>query len=587
MTNGTLDAKGPENEATISFCAAAGLGLQTAEDISRSFLSDAGFYVFSTREYMSRIRGGNNSTQIRVGVSPVRAPSDRIDWLFAVTPGLRPNVTDAITDETRILGDADVVGQEIAALGRELTHLGLAQRAKEIGGDLYSSMIVAGVIAGIFALPEDCADALIEGRFGKQGLAEKNLAAFRAGHALGGEITGGKPAISPVVARKGGEIFLSGNDAIALGAAAAGCNFVTAYPMSPGTGVFSYFAHHARELDCVVEQVEDEISAINMAIGAGYAGALALTSTSGGGFALMSEGLSLAGVAETPVVIHVAQRPGPATGLATRTEQADLELALYSGHGEFPRAVYAPINIESAFRTAARAFYTARKFQMPAVLLSDQYFVDCAYDVETPEPGAVSSVPGPIRTNADYKRYAFLSPGEVTSPFAVPGFGDGLVAFDSHEHFEDGHITEDRDTRKKMVEKRLAKVDALRAEALPPLVIGPKDFHTVVVCWGSTFEALREAAETLGLDGVAIAACEQVYPLSNELIALIKHGARKIFVEGNATGQFARLVRSLTGVEASAQILKYDSLPFSSGGLARALRGVLAKKGGARGGTLR
>ena len=577
MESGANSTKKPKSEVTIAFCAAAGLGLQTAEDLSRSFLSEAGFYVFTAREYMSRVRGGSNSTQIRVGTSPVRAPVDRIDWLFAISPGLRPNISENISGDTKILGDASVIGKEIESLGHVLTDLDLARRAKEIGGALYSSMIVAGVIAGIFGLGETCADKLIAERFDKADVVEKNQGAFRVGHALGVELTGGKAALDRADVSKGGEVFLSGNDAIALGAAAAGCNFVTAYPMSPGTGVFSYFAHHAHELDCVVEQVEDEISAINMAIGAGYAGALAMTSTSGGGFALMSEGYSLAGVAETPVVIHIAQRPGPATGLATRTEQADLELALHSGHGEFPRAIYAPINIESAFRVAARAFYTARKFQMPVVLLSDQYFVDCAYDVETPDPGAVSAVPGPVRADADYKRYAYPQAGEVTSPFAVPGFGDGLVAFDSHEHVENGHITEDRDTRKKMVEKRLAKAGALQAEALPPLVIGPKNFHTAVICWGSTFESVREAMTYLDCDGVILIACEQVYPLSDEFVKLMDICTQKIFVEGNATGQFARLVRSLTGANAAATVLKYDSFQFTVDDLVRRLGAAIGE----------
>ena len=577
MESGANSMKKPKSEVTIAFCAAAGLGLQTAEDLSRSFLSNAGFYVFTTREYMSRVRGGSNSTQIRIGTSPVRAPVDRIDWLFAISPGLRPNITENISEHTKILGDAGVIGKEIQSLGHTLTDLDLARRAKEIGGALYSSMIVAGVIAGVFGLEESCADVLIAERFGKTDVVEKNNEAFRAGHALGLEVTGGKPALDRAGVSKSGEIFLSGNDAIALGAAAAGCNFVTAYPMSPGTGVFSYFAHHAHALDCVVEQVEDEISAINMAIGAGYAGALAMTSTSGGGFALMGEGLSLAGVTETPVVVHVAQRPGPATGLATRTEQADLELALHSGHGDFPRAIYAPINIESAFRVAARAFYTARKFQTPVILLSDQYFVDCAYDIETPDLGAVPAMPGPMRAEAAYKRYAYPKPGEVVSPFAVPGFGDGLVAFDSHEHVESGHITEDRDTRKKMVEKRLAKAAALQADALPPLVIGPKDYHTAVICWGSTFESVREAMTYLDCDGVALIACEQVYPLSKEFLKLMDACTQKIFVEGNATGQFARLVRSLTDIEKPAKALKYDSFQFTVDELVRRLGAAIGE----------
>lgn len=572
---GTVKIQAPE--VTISFCAAAGLGLQTAEDLSRAFLSAAGFYVFTSREFMSRVRGGSNSTQIRVGVHPVRAPVERIDWLFAISGGLRPNITENLTEHTKILGDAGVVGAEIESLGHKMTDMGLERLARDFGGQRYSSMIVAGAIAGLFALPEDCADDLIAKRFGQDETAGKNKGAFRVGRALGLSAAGGAPVLDRAAAEKQGEIFQSGNDAIALGAAAAGCNFVAAYPMSPATGVFSYFAHHAPELGCVVEQAEDEIAAMNMTIGAGYAGAMAMTSTSGGGFALMSEGVSLAGVGEAPVVIHLSQRPGPATGLATRTEQADLELARFSGHGEFPRAIYAPINIESAFRVSARAFYTARKFQTPVVVLSDQFLVDSAYDVPMPDFEALPQIPEPIRTTAEYLRYAYPKQGECCSPFAVPGFGDGLVAIDSHEHSEDGHITEDRATRRRMVEKRLAKGRALQADALPPILVGPKHFHTLVICWGSTFEAAREAMAHLDCDGVTLAACEQVYPLSEKLLKLLNSCSQKIFIEGNATGQFARLVRSETGLEEPTKILKYNSFPFFADELAELLKEKIGK----------
>ena len=354
----------PGSEVAISFCAAAGLGLQTAEDLARQMLSKAGYYVFSTREYMSRVRGGNNSTQIRVSTKPVRAYVDRIDWLFALSPELRTNITENITDDTKILGDASAMEKEISALGRKMIDLDLTKRALALGSPKFSSMIVAGFIAGIFMLKEDSADDLIEKRFSDSDLSEKNKNAFRVGHKLGEEHVGGKPVLGIPDKPDEDEIFLDGNSAVALGAASAGCNYITAYPMSPGTGVFSYFARNAKLFSSVVEQVEDEISAINMVVGAAYAGARAMTTTSGGGFVLMCEGISLAGITETPVVIHLAQRPGPATGLATRTEQADLELALYAGHGEFPKALYAPVNVESAFRMAGQAFNTAHKYQV-------------------------------------------------------------------------------------------------------------------------------------------------------------------------------------------------------------------------------
>ncbi|MGE4487402.1 MAG: 2-oxoacid:acceptor oxidoreductase subunit alpha [Synergistaceae bacterium] len=553
----------PQSEVTISFCAAAGLGLQTAEDLARQMLSKAGYYVFSAREYMSRVRGGNNSTQIRVSTKPVRAYVDRIDWLFALSPELHPNITENITEDTKILGDASAMEKEISSLGRKMIDLDLAKRASDLGSPKFSSMIVAGFIAGIFTLGEDSADQLIEKRFKDGDLSAKNKTAFRVGHKLGKEYVAGKPVVEIPVQSDREEIFLDGNSAVALGAASAGCNYITAYPMSPGTGVFSYFAKNAKLLGSVVEQVEDEISAINMVVGAAYAGARSMTTTSGGGFVLMCEGLSLAGITETPVVVHLAQRPGPATGLATRTEQADLELALYAGHGEFPRALYAPVNVESAFRMAARAFNTAHKYQVQSIILTDQYLLDSGYDIKRPDP---SSVPGPIhpiKTGKDYKRYAFPKKGEYVSPFGVPGYGEGFVSFDSHEHTEDAHITEDRSLRKAMVEKRLKKLEALTAEAVPPIVIGPEKYDTAVICWGSVFEPVKEAMEMLGCKDAALIACEQVYPLSEEFRKIISSPCRKIFVEGNATGQFSRVVRSLTGTGADETILKYNGFQFT------------------------
>ena len=568
----------PGSEVTISFCAAAGLGLQTAEDLARQMLTKAGYYVFSTREYMSRVRGGNNSTQIRVSGKPVRAYLDRIDWLFALSPQLRPNITENITDDTKILGDASAMEKEIASLGRKMIDLDLAKRASDLGSPKFSSMIVAGFIAGIFMLGEDSADIFIEKRFKDPDLSGKNKKAFRVGHELGKDHVGGRPILQVPAKPENDEVFLDGNSAVALGAASAGCNYITAYPMSPGTGVFSYFAKNAKLFSAVVEQVEDEISAINMVVGAAYAGARAMTTTSGGGFVLMCEGLSLAGITETPVVVHLAQRPGPATGLATRTEQADLELALYAGHGEFPRALYAPVNVESAFRIAGHAFHTAHKYQVQTVILTDQYLLDTGYDVKRPDPSYVPAPISPVKTGINYKRYAFPAEGEYVSPFGVPGYGGGFVSFDSHEHTEDAHITEDRILRRRMVEKRLKKMEAMKMEALPPIVIGPEKYDTAVVCWGSVFEPLKEAMEILGSRNTVLVACEQVYPLSEELWRIIKSPCRKIFVEGNATGQFSRVVRSQTGTGADELILKYNGFQFTVEELAAELGSLLGAK---------
>lgn len=572
-----------KNEAVITLCAAAGMGLQTAEDLARRILSEAGYYVFSTREYMSRVRGGNNSTQFRVSSAPVRAQREQIDWLFALSPGLHVNVTENISASTKILGDASVVGEETASLGYAMTDLALAEKTKDIGGAVYSTMIVAGFITGLFDLASDSADEYISSKFAsKPDVVGKNKTAFRTGCELGKKAAGGAPIVSPPSDLEKGLVFMDGNAAVATAAASAGCNFITAYPMSPGTGVFTFFAKHSDELEAAVEQAEDEISAVNMAIGASYAGARAMVTTSGGGFALMTEGLSLAGMTETPLVVHLAQRPGPATGLATRTEQADLDLALYAGHGEFPRAIYAPINVESAFRVTGIAFETARKYQTQSIILTDQYLLDTGYDVKRPIPSSVPSPKIPDEVTVEYKRYAFPENGAAVSPFAVPGHGPGLVSFDSHEHTEDAHITEDRNLRKKMVEKRLAKIEFMQKEAIPHILIGPADHHTLLVCWGSTFEPLKEALEILDVDGVALAACEQLHPLPESFVRLITGNSRKIFVEGNATAQFVGLVRKQTGIEASDTVLKYNGYPFTVDELVNRLGSMLRTNGGAK-----
>ena len=574
-------------DVSFCFCGAAGQGLQTAEDLIGRVLSDSGYYVFTTREYMSRVRGGSNSTRVRVSSTPVRAAVDRIDWLFLLAGGLHPNITANITADTKIIGDASVLTREADRYrnyGGALSELPILSKAKELGGAIYEVTITAGIAAGLFGIQAENAAPLFERRFKDPEVAARNRAAFEFGLALGAELSG-TPLLARYPRADKKEILMDGNTSVSLGAAAAGCNFVTAYPMSPGTAMFRFFAVNAARFGCVVEQVEDEISAINMCIGASYAGARALATTSGGGFALMTEGLSLAGITETPVVVHLAQRPGPATGMATRTEQADLNLALYAGHGEFPRAIYAPASIESAFTLAAQAFATASRFQTPAILLTDQYLLDSAYDILPPQPENIPLPERPVVAEEGYKRYAFPSGGEVVSPRGVPGCGPGLVGFDSHEHTEEAHISENFENRTRMMDKRMRKHEAMRKEALPPTLFGDPAFHTLIVSWGSPRETIREALRLLNAPKIALASLEQVWPVSEKLKPMLAQAKRRVFVEGNAGAQFARLVHAETGYGATDTILKYDGQPFSVEEMAERLRELLSlpAEDGARG----
>jgi 2-oxoglutarate ferredoxin oxidoreductase subunit alpha len=330
--------------------------------------------------------------------------------------------------------------------------------------------------------------------------------------------------------------------------------------MSPSTGVLSFLAKHAGDFGIVAEQAEDEIAAINMGLGAWYAGARAMVTTSGGGFALMTEGLSLAGMLESPMVIHLAQRPGPATGLPTRTEQGDLELALYAGHGEFPRIIFAPGTLDEAFYLTQMGFNLADKYQVPVFVLTDQYLMDSYYNTTAPNLSKVKNQRHSVRTTKDYKRYEFTDNG--VSPRGVPGFGEGLVAVDSDEHDTQGHITEDLDLRIKMVDKRLKKGESLRQDILPPEFTGPENYKILVVCWGSTYNILAEAVRNIGRKDLGILHFRQVYPLPDETVDYLYKAQKTIIVENNATSQFAKLIKLQTGFDIEEKILKYNGLSF-------------------------
>jgi 2-oxoglutarate ferredoxin oxidoreductase subunit alpha len=308
------------------------------------------------------------------------------------------------------------------------------------------------------------------------------------------------------------------------------------------------------------EQVEDEIAAMNMALGASYAGARALVTTSGGGFALMEEAVSLAGVSETPLVCVVVQRPGPATGLPTRTEQADLNLVLYSGHGEFPRAILAPATPEDCFYLTHRAFDLAETYQTPIFVLSEQYLADCFRDVEPFDLDGLPEVAGPLLEwkEGDYKRYLVTDDG--ISPRLIPGFSEAVVRADSHTHEENSKISEDKGVRVAQNSKRLRKESGLFEEVIGPDYYGDENPDALMVCWGPTLGACLEALDRYdGDQSLAVLHFKQLYPLREEQFMDYLEGAgRVIAVEGNATAQFAQLIARETGFLTSDRILRYD-----------------------------
>jgi 2-oxoglutarate ferredoxin oxidoreductase subunit alpha len=292
-----------------------------------------------------------------------------------------------------------------------------------------------------------------------------------------------------------------------------------------------------------------------------------MVATSGGGFALMVEGVSLTGMTETPLVIVVAQRPAPATGLPTRTEQADLEFILHAGHGEFPRAVFAPGNLEECFHLIRKAFEQAQSFQTPIFLLTDQFLADAYRAVEPFDLKALSWIhPGSDGSplSRPYFRYALTEDG--ISPRLIPGMTENLVIADSDEHTEDGHLTEDLSVRKQMVEKRLKKMEALTLKVVPPQFMGDQKPDLLLVTWGSTRGSALEAAAKLRLQGkrVGTLCFSQVWPMvPDQFIPFFKEAKEVMAVEGNALGQFSRLIRRETGFQITKQVLRYDGLPIT------------------------
>jgi len=569
-----------KDEVSVVLCGEAGQGIQTVEQILARCLKLSGFHVFATKEYMSRVRGGSNSTEIRISSKRVSAYLDRIDILIPFHQGAIKHVEKRITPETIVLGDKEIIFKDSPLEVKEFIDVPFSKIASDIGGRIYVNIIAAGVVLGTVGVEQHLLTNFIREFFSKKSedVIKRNIEAIKKGYEVGTQIlNSGKIEFtirsSP---RIKDENLLNGAEAVGLGALAGGCKFLSSYPMSPSTGVMVFLSQRMDDFDIVVEQAEDEISAINMAIGASYGGARSMVTTSGGGFALMIEGVSLAGMLEIPVVIHLGQRPGPATGLPTRTEQADLELALYSGHGEFPRIILAPGNLKDAFSLTQKAFDLADKYQIPVFVLTDQYLIDSLMNLPLLDISDTRDENHVVKTHKGYKRYELTEDG--ISPRGIPGFGEGLVGVDSDEHDEEAHITEDLVLRKKMVDKRLKKLDSIKKEIVPPELVGSSNYKVLITGWGSTYNVIREALQELGREDISFLHFKQVYPLYEGTRDYLQKAQKNIIIENNATSQFGKLIKLYTGVNIEAKILKYNGLAFSVEEVAAEIKKILGKE---------
>ncbi len=561
----------------------AGQGMQTIGYILSKIFSRGGYHIFSTQDYQSRIRGGHNSFQIRVSTNPVGAASAKIELLIALDEMSIAEHQTELTATGGIIYDAGDAASAEAQPGRFT--IPLEKLALEAGGKkVYVNSVACGAALGLLEYEFSALEKLLIASFSKKppDVLEANTKAALAGFKYAKDNYASQFATKLKPQATTPKLMINGNEAIALGALASGCNFFAAYPMTPATSIMVYLAGKQKDFDIVVEQAEDEIAALNMVLGASYAGARAMTATSGGGFALMTEALSLAGITETPAVIALVQRPGPATGLPTRTEQGDLLFALYAGHGEFQRVIFTPGSAQEAFYLTQKAFNLADKYQVPVLILSDQYLADSYRNIEPFDLSALK-IDRCLASDEDfadtqaYRRHEITTLGVTTplgastplgvSPRLVPGKSAHLVVTDSDEHTEDGHLTEDLDMRIKMVDKRHRKYQGLVAEIEPPLVNGAAETDLLLIGWGSTYGVITEAVHTLNEQGKNVSQLHfpQVWPFPKKAVAAIfKSAKRKVIIENNSTGQLAQLLRAETGLTVDAKILKYDGRPFTA-----------------------
>ncbi|MEK6645179.1 MAG: 2-oxoacid:acceptor oxidoreductase subunit alpha [Candidatus Firestonebacteria bacterium] len=560
-------------DISIVISGQAGQGVQSIAFTLAKVFTRAGYFTFTYHDIMSRIRGGNNSAIIRIKESPIDSIKTDIDLLICLDKEAIIKNTDKLKDTGILIYDGDKI--KLDEIKPNYFSIPLEKIALEIGKNkLMSNSVATGSGLALMNWNLDGVIEIITQIFKHKGedIINANINSVKAGYDyVKKNFTGKCPCeIFPLTTVKKNRLLISGSESIAIGAVASGLKFYSGYPMSPSTAIMEFLTAHSKEYNIVVEQAEDEISAVNMIIGASYAGVRVMTATSGGGFCLMVEGLSLAGMVETPIVIVIGQRPGPATGFPTRTEQGELKFVLNAGHGEFPRIIFAPRTAKESIYLMTKAFNLAEKYQIPAIILVDQYFNDSYWtvdssDINKEEINREGFLKETNLENYKYKRYSFAENG--VSPRIIPGTQNQVSYADSDEHTEEGHITENAEVRVKMVEKRLDKLKDIINHINQPLYIGNNLPEIVLIGWGSTFGAMKEALDLLNEKGVptGLLHFSEVYPLPELKLDFDVKTVKKIYcVENNATGQFADLFELHTGIKIKNRILKYDGRPFTA-----------------------
>jgi 2-oxoglutarate ferredoxin oxidoreductase subunit alpha len=560
------------SRTVLKIAGESGMGLASVSDIIARALKEKGYFVHSDREYPSVIKGGHSNAQIDFSTQEIRCLSNKVDVVMALDPV-------GLVEYAKTVKEGGVVihGYERHTMLRGLAktleerkirtiYLPSRQIAHAQGGsELMINMVLLGALWRVLGLDLKPLEAEVTKRYGKRPkILEIDLKCVRAGYDAEGSKDWPHFEI-PQPKAKLDKILLDGNMAIALGAIAGGVRAYYAYPMSPSSSILGYLGDFSKETGMVVKQAEDEITAAQMAAGSMYAGTRALVGTSGGGYDLMTETVSMCGIIENPLVIVIAQRPGPGTGLPTWTCQSDLALAVHAAHGEFPKVVIAASDPTSCYLLTQHALNLAEEFQTPAILLTEKVIAESRAMVDPFKSGAVEikrgivSDPAQLAALKPTDRYKITENG--VSQRWLPGTSDAYYYANSDEHSESGVVTEDGEKAGKMYEKRMRKMTAIEAALPEPTVYGPEKADISFVCWGSTKNALLDAMDAGAK--INFIHFEYLWPLKTErLKKFLKDNKKVVLIEGNYEGQLGNLIAQKTGHLFTEKLLKWNGRPF-------------------------
>jgi len=578
------------NKLSLLVGGEAGAGITRSGFLFAKTCLRGGLYVFGANDYQSLIRGGHNFYTVRADSEQVYSQADTVDLLIALNKETILLHKDELVSGAGVIYDGDqitITDEELGIDNIKLYQVPLRKIVKELEGpSIMENTVALGAAIALLDCDPELLNSVLRDTF-KPKTAELNIEAAKRGYNYTREHYGNTFGyrLQKTVSAGKHKIFLTGNEAIGLGALNAGCKLYAAYPMTPATSILHFLAPLDREYKMVVIQVENEIAAVNMVAGASYAGVRTMTATSGGGFCLMSEGLGMIGMTETSPVIVLVQRPGPSTGLPTYTAQGDLRFVIHASQGEFTRVVIAPGDVEECFYTTLEAFNLAEKFQIPALIISDKYLAESNGTCEPFDPNRIGIDRGHLITETEYsgeeeyKRHKFTENG--ISPRAMPGTKGAIVRTNADEHNELGYTTEDPQLSTKMADKRFKKLDALTKELEnyeTTKLYGPEEADATIIGWGSTKGPIREAMKLLSKEGFKVNYLQIVYlhPFPADKVQKILQSAKKtIVVENNMTSQLSSLIREHLLTKVDHKILKYDGRPFNPEALSRSIKEAL------------